>query len=524
MKKILSGFICVLLAVSMLVSCTSVSADTYPATELNIKPYLNFIVASPDGVYVDGEKCVGATSCNRDGNMMMSALAFGSEERSDGVAITKDGKTLYFLPDCDVAFIDGGYFKMSTNSFYDGAHFFVPFRFVCEYFGYEVSYNSVKQCAYAAKRGFYDNVSYELSAEKKEEIKKFVFDKTDKINKDHVIGYANETKRGQTSGGYGVDSLKWTDGYLMSLNCICDKLGGAGYKDFAKTKFQEYSDTLYSQQSLPYYSNLGFGSMMEFYDEYFKNVGNPNIVNDAAEWLYKRTAPVGYIHPWADSWQKSENARTMVADSICSLSIWMQAAKEYPKYAQMAQRHSDICEKYIIRNDFTSAHTGVFDSDGNFVQQKTSQGMYDDSCWSRGQAWLVLGYAERYLHTGDERYITTFKQVCDLFLSKCENDMMPRWDFVFQSNTAEPFDTSAAAICAYGMMKIYNATKDEFYKEAASRIITVLYDRFSTKDIDDASFMLLGAAANKKRGEYDQSLIYGDYFFAATLNELIKAD
>ena len=33
----------------------------------------------------------------------------------------------------------------------------------------------------------------------------------------------------------------------------------------------------------------------------------------------------------------------------------------------------------------------------------TLQGNRDESCWSRGQAWLVYGYPIAYSYTGDEK-------------------------------------------------------------------------------------------------------------------------
>ena len=53
---------------------------------------------------------------------------------------------------------------------------------------------------------------------------------------------------------------------------------------------------------------------------------------------------------------------------------------------------------------------------------RTAQGYSDSSCWARGQAWGVYGFALSFHHTGDRSFLDTSCRLLDYFLARLPED------------------------------------------------------------------------------------------------------
>lgn len=69
----------------------------------------------------------------------------------------------------------------------------------------------------------------------------------------------------------------------------------------------------------------------------------------------------------------------------------------------------------------------------------------------RGQSWGVYGIALSYRYLKNPEYIDLFCRVTDYFLEHLPEDLVPYWDFDFDTGSTEPRDSSASAvaICGY---------------------------------------------------------------------------
>jgi unsaturated chondroitin disaccharide hydrolase len=144
------------------------------------------------------------------------------------------------------------------------------------------------------------------------------------------------------------------------------------------------------------------------------------------------------------------------------------------------------------------AHESIFNlNDGSYRCPSTQQGYSPFSTWTRGQAWLICGYAEQleFLATlpekefedvgGKVKTLRRFEEVafavCDFWLSESPVDGIPYWDTGapgliklgdYRSRPADPFnehepvDSSAAAIAAQGLIRFGNYLNNS--KRAAS--------------------------------------------------------
>jgi hypothetical protein len=153
-------------------------------------------------------------------------------------------------------------------------------------------------------------------------------------------------------------------------------------------------------------------------------------------------------------------------------------------------------------------------SDGTVYDKLTTQGAGTNTTWSRGQAWGIYGFTMSYRYTKDSRFLATAQQLADYFINNLPSDYVPYWDFS-QSGTA-PRDSSAAAIAAAGLLELstyVSAADQSRYRTAALNIQTSLSSPAYLGVRGQTSGILLHGSANVPAGDYDKSLIYGDYYF-----------
>jgi hypothetical protein len=150
------------------------------------------------------------------------------------------------------------------------------------------------------------------------------------------------------------------------------------------------------------------------------------------------------------------------------------------KLIDIATQHADSIIHEILRPDFSSYHLVNFDPKTGVPQQKmTNQGHKDDSTWSRGQAWAIMGFAQVYTWTRDTKYLHTAIECAKYFLhrlhegdGKHHHPMVPLWDFDAPSeDPSEPLrDVSAGVIAANGLMIIHQSLQSISSAQAALRL------------------------------------------------------
>lgn len=133
----------------------------------------------------------------------------------------------------------------------------------------------------------------------------------------------------------------------------------------------------------------------------------------------------------------------------------------------IATQHADSIIHEILRPDYSSYHLVNFDPRTGQPQAKmTNQGWKDDSTWSRGQAWSIMGFAQTYSWTKDVKYLETAIKCANYFLDRLKegegrwhHHMIPLWDFdAPQENPMDPLrDVSAGVIAANGLLIIYQS-------------------------------------------------------------------
>lgn len=360
-----------------------------------------------------------------------------------------------------------------------------------------------------------------------ESAKKFVLEKT--AQNDKKIGdlFPHATEDGVFDRKEGCG---WTGGFYTGLNYLCYEMSkDEFYLKAARAPLFRLKKAL-DEKGIRLGHDIGMLFSPSYYADYriTGDEESKKVTVEAGETLLRRFKSVGgYIQAW-DRWGDDEfsreNLTRMIIDCMYNLPLLFRCYEltGEKKFYDAAYTHAKTAQKYLVRDDFTTPHTFVFNEDGTPRYERTHQGAADDSCWARGQGWAITGFAMAHRFTGDESFVETSKKCAEVFLKLTEEDLIPKWDLIYKGNDDEPLDTSAAGIIGNGFMELYDITKDETYKDTAYRILENLYEKYSSENDAEYEGLIKEATGHKPAGRNIRcSLIYGDYYFVELLSRFM---
>jgi unsaturated chondroitin disaccharide hydrolase len=128
---------------------------------------------------------------------------------------------------------------------------------------------------------------------------------------------------------------------------------------------------------------------------------------------------------------------------------WQETGDE--TFLQGARRHLDLTIADFVRDDGSTIEFIEYDrGSGRPVREFTLLGAHDQSCWSRGQAWVIAGFLRAWEHLGTPAYLHTARKTFDYWWSRSSAGGVPPWDFMDPlletKPSSVPLDTSASAI------------------------------------------------------------------------------
>jgi len=249
----------------------------------------------------------------------------------------------------------------------------------------------------------------------------------------------------------------------------------------------------------------------------------------AATLLMERYHPkAGIIQAWGNLSDPSQRGRIII-DCLMNLPLLFWAAEEtgQRRFRDAAARHIDATAGNLLRDDASSFHTFFFDVDtGEPLRGKTAQGKSDDSCWARGQAWGIYGFALCHRYAGEAWMLETASRLAHYFLNRLPEDYVPYWDLSIREGEEER-DSSAAAIAACGLLELSSRLPPDDerrapFENAARLIARSLSYHYVPKPEDGSNGLLLHAVYNKPAGEgVADCCVWGDYFYLELLARLI---
>ncbi|THF76095.1 glycoside hydrolase family 88 protein [Cohnella fermenti] len=251
--------------------------------------------------------------------------------------------------------------------------------------------------------------------------------------------------------------------------------------------------------------------------------GARSLAVGAADELLKRFNPAGgFIRAWGRL-EEDRLRGKMIIDCLLNLPLLWSATRltGNPAYASAAERHARQAMKHHIRPDGSSYHTFDFDPDtGEPIGGFNEGGYADESCWSRGQAWGIYGFALAYRHTGDPSFAAAAAAMADYFVARLPEDEVPLWDFKLPEGEAVDAakDASAAAIACCGLLELsrcglFETERRLGYERRALRMLASLRKRYTLLEEADKEAVLKRCYGRVEGVVTELSAIWGDYYY-----------
>lgn len=350
---------------------------------------------------------------------------------------------------------------------------------------------------------------------------KLVIEKVDR----NMIIYGNKFPNVSFSGLYSEqlnEDGSWTGSFWTGMVYLA-------YKYTGDEKYIEYLRRylpIYQKRIKEGYKDHDLGFLYQLYSVImYRKTGEQDFKDltvDAADELMKRYNPKGkFIRAWG-SLDDDYRAGKMIVDCMMNLPLLYSASTLTGdlKYIEAADGHADSTARYNIREDYSVYHTYDFNPEtGEPIGGFNEGGYADESCWSRGQAWTIYGFALAYRHTGKKKYIELTQHLIEYFVNNLSEDYIPYWDFKLPDFTDCLRDASAAAIAAAGMFElaeIYQEKNEEkftSYKKYAMKMLESLKENYSDADDVEKEGILkkcFGRINGSNRHIYS---IWGDYYY-----------
>ncbi|MBF0817089.1 glucuronyl hydrolase [Microbacterium paludicola] len=342
--------------------------------------------------------------------------------------------------------------------------------------------------------------------------------------------YAPRPAHGQFAAG---QNRGWTTSFVPGMHWLAWELtGDDAFRDQALRHAADFERRLLADEDLDTH-DLGFLYTLAAVvpwrktgDERWRAAG----IGAAERLMTRFLEPAGIIQAWGDLSDPEQRGRTII-DSLMNMPLLTWAGEQTgdPRYADAVRRHTAQLRDNIMRADDSTFHTFYWDVEtGEPLRGGTEQGAFDDSCWARGEAWGVYGFALNYEATGDETLLEAAWRCAEYFLAHLPADRIPYWDLVYTDGSDAPRDSSAAAIAACGLYELAACDPDPSRAARARREADALLDALIAgarpADPDDADALILhGVYDLPKRTGVDEGTLWGDYFYLEAITRRTNA-
>ena len=319
----------------------------------------------------------------------------------------------------------------------------------------------------------------------------------------------------------------WTGGFWPGLMWQLYKATGeAVYRDEALRVEALLTDEFRRFDLLNH--DVGFMYLLSC-GAHYRMTGDAQALSDtlhAATLLAGRFNPAGFIRAWPGK----DRTGYAIIDCMMNLSLLYYASELTgdPRFAKIARIHADTTIREFLREDGSSCHIVIFDSEtGKALARPAGQGYCEGSSWSRGQAWALYGFTLSAINTGEQRYLDVARRCAGYFISHIREDGLTDSDFC-QPADEERIDNIAGACAACGLLELANLVggeEGEGYRAAAMRLLRALNELCADWSDESTGILQKCTASYHDDGAGRHvNILYGDYFFVEALCKLRGTD
>lgn len=322
----------------------------------------------------------------------------------------------------------------------------------------------------------------------------------------------------------------WTGGFFAGMMWQFNELAPS---DSWRERAEHYSRLLEHRQHDRDVHDLGF-IFLNTYLPWYQATGDEAI--HAVLLQAGRTLAMRFMEP-------GQYLRSFVAPESLFIDIMMNVplifyvARETgdERLLEIATAHCRTTREYLVRDDGSTAHEGIFDLEsGKFQRESTHQGLRSDSAWSRGLAWSLYGYTQCHRLTGNAEFLEVAEQNAGYWLARLPADRVPMWDFDADPKATLPWgpqkDSSAGAIAASGLLDLARQTNSPehavAYRTTSLAMLDALVgpDYLAENSPGWEGILLHGVYHTAKDLGVDESVMWGEFFFVEALTKVLTRE
>lgn len=321
----------------------------------------------------------------------------------------------------------------------------------------------------------------------------------------------------------------WTTGFWTGMLWLAHELTGKRvFRQAALAQLPSYAQRLAQRINIDHH-DLGFLYIPSCVAAHriTGNAAAEQLALAAADCLMQRYLPkAGIIQAWGDLSDPEQRGRIII-DCLMNLPLlhWASKTEGRAHFRDAAITHALRSRDHLVRDDDSSFHTFYFDAQtGAPLRGSTAQGHSDASCWSRGQAWGIYGFALNHRYAPHLGLLRVAMRQADYFLRRLPASGIARWDLAFDEHSGEPWDSSASAIAVCGLLELADLLGDSHealhYRTQALRILDALV-RLCAAQPGDSNALLMHGVYSKPHGQgVDEANLWGDFFYLEALSRV----
>ncbi|GAB3454059.1 glycoside hydrolase family 88 protein [Massilia terrae] len=324
-------------------------------------------------------------------------------------------------------------------------------------------------------------------------------------------------------------NVGWTTGFWTSQLWLGWSLGGrAALRAAAERQTASFIERLRDGVDLEHH-DLGFLYILSCAAAHYLTGDQAahQATLGAGKRLLSRFLPhAGVIQSWGSMDSQEQRGRVII-DGIMNLPLLHYAARASgnPAYTEAARSHLQRTREHLVRPGGATYHTYHFDpASGVALRPSTHQGLSDDSCWARGQAWGLYGFAINHRYLPEMGLLDDAMRLADYFLDQLPPDRIALWDLSLQHDSGEPRDSSACAIAACGLLEIAaqlpaGATRSRYY-EAAQDLVQAMITHCAGARPESGGLLRHSVYHRAASLGVDEATLWGDYYYLEALARL----
>ena len=232
-----------------------------------------------------------------------------------------------------------------------------------------------------------------------------------------------------------------------------------------------------------------------------------------------------YISSWGPMTDPRGRAASAI-DTMANIPLLYWAGKEVDdaSFRLAAEEHAKMTMRSFNREDNTQFHAVEYDTTtGERLRGYTFQGLHDDSYWSRGTGWAIMGLAVTAANSGNVDYLTQAIAISEKWFEALGDKAVPPYDYDATGDDV-PEDSAASAIMAAGLLDLADLHPDQtiaaHWRKQAEFLIQGLCEGYLATEDVHRGILKHGCYSEPHKIGPDAAVMFGDYFFAEALNRI----